>query len=366
MKIGCVLLASGSAERFGSNKLLTEFNGRTLIENTLAAVSADRFSRAVVVTAYDRVEALARAHGFAVVRNAHPEYGVGYTIRLGLKEIEGMDACLFCVCDQPYLSKQSVRDLLAAYTGGISALSYGAERGNPVIFPRELFGELLALGAGESGGAVIARHKDRLTLFEVKSPLELADVDTKEDLARLAGVKNLFVTGAREAGKSTLLSYAVSLAGVSASGFITRPYEVGGHTAGHALHALSPLVAQQDNDKPISVRTGDGTCIPVARVFDEFGAVYLRAAREDGLPLILMDELGTLERDAEQFRQEAALCLSGEKPVLGSLKSCGDAWIEQIARRQDTLVLELTEDTRDAALSRVLQFLYLRCGNNGK
>lgn len=364
MKIGCVFLASGSAERFGSNKLLTTFFGRTLVENTLAAVPAEWFARAVVVSAYDRVEEIARALGFEVKRNAHPEYGVSHTIGLGLREMEDMDACMFCVCDQPYLAGQSVRELLASYAGGIFALSCGGQRGNPVIFPKELFGELLALKAGESGGAVIARHADMLSLLPVQSPLELADVDTREDLSRLLNVKNLFVTGAREAGKSTLLSYAVSFAGVQATGFVTRPYEVNGHIAGHAMHALSPLIALEDNDKPISVREGAQSCIPVARVFDEFGARYLRAARQDDRSLILMDELGLLERDAESFQEEAALCLDGKKPVLGSLKRCGESWLKHIAERDDTLVLELTEDARDAVLQRVLQFLYLRGGNH--
>ncbi len=362
MKIGCVMLASGLSERFGSNKLLTSFFGKTLIENTMDALPPELFARAVVVTAYPEVGDMAEARGYAVVFNDAPEAGVRYTIKLGLERMEGMDACLFCVCDQPYISGASVAAMLRRYAGEIAALSSGGRRGNPVIFPAEQFGELKSLGEGESGAVVIARHADKLVLHPVQSALELEDVDSAEDAARLSGVKNLFVTGSRDAGKSTLLEYALGCTDAVPTGFITREYCINGRVAGHYIHALSAKVRDAENDKPISVKTGEGRCVPVAEIFGMFGAGYLAAAREDGAPLIFMDELGTLEAGQEAFKTEVFRCLDGKKPVLGTLKAAGDCWLSAIAERGDTLVLELTESNRDAVLERVLAFLRLRCG----
>ncbi len=359
MKIGCVLLAAGNAERFGSNKLLTVFHGKTLIENTLESIPAELFAHIVVVTAYDRVEQLSKEAGFEVIRNAHPEYGIRHTISLGLSAMMDMDACMFCVCDQPYISKESIRRMLAEYSGGIAALSFESRRGNPVIFPKKFFGELEALGAGESGTAVIARHQDELSLYPVSNPLELADIDTAEDFTRLNGIKNLFVTGTKEAGKSTLLNYAISLSGILATGFITRPYEICGHPAGHFIHSLSVKTALEENDKPISVRSSDCSCIPIERVFDEFGTKFLQAAQMDHAPLILMDELGVIEQKAPKFQSCVLQCLDQGKPVLGSLKAVDSQWLAEIAQRPDTLVLELNEENRDAVLNRVMNFLLL-------
>ncbi len=359
MKIGCVLLASGLSERFGSNKLLTSFFGKTLIENTMDALPPASFSKAVAVTAYKEVAEAAYGRGYYVVMNDSPSAGVRHTIRLGLEQMADMDACLFCVCDQPYISGASVAAMLADYRGGIAALSSGGRRGNPVLFPAELFSELQSLAEGESGSAVIARHEDMLRLYPVLSALELEDVDCAEDAERLAGVKNLFVTGCRDAGKSTLLEYALGCVDSAPSGFITREYHINGRVAGHYIHALSPWVMDGDNDKPISVKTGEGSCIPVAEVFGRFGAGYLERARSDGAALIFMDELGTLEREEELFKAEVFRCLDGKKPVLGTLKAAGDCWLTDIMERKDTLVLELTEENRDAVLERVLAFIKL-------
>ena len=81
--IGCLVMAAGSAERFGENKLSKKLGGSTLIERALLAVPNALFARLVVVTQYDSVARLAREHGFEVIRNDRPELGVSHTVRLG-------------------------------------------------------------------------------------------------------------------------------------------------------------------------------------------------------------------------------------------------------------------------------------------
>ena len=63
-------------------------------------------------------------------------------------------------------------------------MGHGGVRGNPCIFPARFFPELMALEGDHGGSAVIRRHEDALTLFEV-SPDELRDVDTPMALAAL-------------------------------------------------------------------------------------------------------------------------------------------------------------------------------------
>ena len=89
------------------------------------------------------------------------------------------------MCDQPYLTTKSIINLINSFQeskAAICALSWQGQRGNPVIFPRDLFGELAALTGDVGGGAVIRRHPDRLLLVEAFSTRELSDVDKPEDL----------------------------------------------------------------------------------------------------------------------------------------------------------------------------------------
>ena len=191
-KPGCVVLAAGSASRFGGNKLLATVEGQALIRRALSAVPAEQLSAVAVVTQYPEILDLAREFSFTPVRNDAPEAGVSRSIALGLAALGDCPGALFLVADQPLLRRESVEALVALWQrqpDGVAALGHGGVRGNPCLFPARLFPELLALRGDRGGSAVIRRHEDVLTLLEV-DPRELQDADTPEALERIrAGSK---------------------------------------------------------------------------------------------------------------------------------------------------------------------------------
>ncbi len=186
--VGCVVMAAGSASRFGENKLTADAGGKTLIERALCAVPADKLSAVCVVTRFPEICRMAEQFGFEWVWNEHPESGIGETIRLGTCALaKRCGAIVYQVADQPCLRRESVArlvDFYRAHPGSIAALSHGGVRGNPCIFPRDLFPELAALRGDAGGSAVIRSHIERLILLETDAR-ELFDADTHESLARL-------------------------------------------------------------------------------------------------------------------------------------------------------------------------------------
>ena len=191
-KPGCVVLAAGSASRFGGNKLTATVEGQALIRRALSAVPAEKLSAVAVVTQYPEILDLAREFSFTPVRNDAPEAGVSRSIALGLAALGDCPGALFLVADQPLLRRESVEALVTLWQrqpDGVAALGHGGVRGNPCLFPARLFPELLALQGDRGGSAVIRRHEDVLTLLEV-DPRELQDADTPEALERIrAGSK---------------------------------------------------------------------------------------------------------------------------------------------------------------------------------
>lgn len=184
-RLGCIVMAAGSAARFGENKLAAEMGGRSLIRRALEAVPPERFGVVAVVTQYPEIMDLAGRFGFAAVRNEHPDQGVSRTIALGLAALGECDGAMFLVSDQPLLRRESVAalaELWQARPDKIAALGHGGVRGNPCVFPARFFPELLALREDHGGSAVIRRHEEELILLEVPAE-ELADVDTEEDLS---------------------------------------------------------------------------------------------------------------------------------------------------------------------------------------
>lgn len=180
MKPGAVLMASGSGSRFGSNKLLYPVEGVPMIEHAFAAAPPALFTRACVVSCYPEILNRAEQHGYEALLNTQAAEGQSASVRLGLSALKDMDGVLFCVCDQPWLRRDSVERLLAefaAHPGSICALSWQGVRGSPVIFPSDLFPELLALTGDRGGSGVIRANKERLRLVEASGARELCDVD---------------------------------------------------------------------------------------------------------------------------------------------------------------------------------------------
>jgi len=185
MDIALVLMASGAGRRFGGNKLLAQVEGVPLIRRVMAACPPGDFHTAVVVSRYPEILALAGEQGYRPVLNTGAAEGISSSIRLGIASAGDADGILFSVCDQPWLTRESVRRLCEAFcrrSDRIVALSAGGKRGNPCLFPRSLFPELLRLTGDTGGGAVIRAHPERLQLIEAGEEKELWDIDTPEDL----------------------------------------------------------------------------------------------------------------------------------------------------------------------------------------
>ena len=187
LKTGCVVMAAGSARRFGKNKLAAEVRGRSLIRRALEAVPPEAFGAVAVVSQYPEALALAEEFHFAAVENQHPDWGVSHTIRLGLEALGDCAGACFLVSDQPLLQRESVRALVELWQSQpdkIAALAHGGVRGTPCLFPARFFPELLELKEDHGGNAVIRRHEEDLVLLEVPKR-ELTDVDTEEALEEL-------------------------------------------------------------------------------------------------------------------------------------------------------------------------------------
>ena len=199
MKLGCVLMASGHATRFGEDKLLYQLDGKPLAAHVMDALPGGLFVCTAVVTRSPQIAALAQARGLAAVMNPDRTDDPAVTIRLGLETMPpGLDGCLFAVCDQPGLRTASIGKMAAAFNVDPRCavmLCFSGRRGNPVLFPAAMFAELCALSPGQTGRQVLQRHPQRLLFVEAQDESELQDIDTPEDLRRFTKLRRGGDTG---------------------------------------------------------------------------------------------------------------------------------------------------------------------------
>lgn len=187
LTIGCVIMAAGSAKRFGDNKLAVEVRGRSLFRRALDAVPVQQFENVVVVTQYTEFTEVVKEYHFAEIFNQHPELGLSRTVQLGLTALRNCDGVLFQVADQPLLRQESVSalcDLWRRQPDSIAALAHQGHRGNPCLFPSRFFPELMEIQGDRGGNVVIQAHPEALITLDVPSE-ELFDVDTTQALEQL-------------------------------------------------------------------------------------------------------------------------------------------------------------------------------------
>lgn len=187
-KTGCVIMASGLGKRFGGNKLMANFRGKPMIQWALDATDS-LFSRRVVVTRHESIAELCKAQNVDVILHAFPHRND--TIRLGLEALGDLDACMFLPGDQPLLRRETVALLLESRKCNPNAIIrpvYEDIEGSPVLFPVWALPELMHLPEGKGGGLVMQNHPHEICRVSVRSPFELADVDTPETLTMLEGL----------------------------------------------------------------------------------------------------------------------------------------------------------------------------------
>ena len=186
---GIVVLAAGAGTRFGGNKLNALVRNRPLYEHILERVRAFGAFPAYIVTGSEEIAAAAEKRGITPVWNHEPEKGISRSLRLGLEHAlrchPGLKGILFSVCDQPGLETSTIQRIFNTgmlHPGSIVCAGNGRRTGNPVLWDRKYFQELLDLTGDEGGRQVMRRHEDCLRIVQA-DPEELKDIDRKEDLS---------------------------------------------------------------------------------------------------------------------------------------------------------------------------------------
>ncbi len=191
MNVVAILLAAGSATRFGSDKLL-----HALPHDVPIAVQAARHLRAVFddqVFAVVRPEAKAladlfRKEGCRLVECGNAAQGMGASLACAVRaasEAAPADGYLVALADMPFIRSSTIAAVRDALVAGAPLVApyFRARRGHPVGLAATFRKELEALEGDEGARKIIAAHEKDLRKIPVGDPGVLRDIDTPGDLA---------------------------------------------------------------------------------------------------------------------------------------------------------------------------------------
>ena len=189
--VAAVVLAAGRSTRMGAvNKLIAEIGGKPLVRIAAEQALASRASPVIVVTGHerDKVEAALADLPVRVVHNPDYADGLGTSLKTGIAAVPAdADGAIICLGDMPQVDARLIDKLLAAFDPEKGALvvvpSIEGRRGNPVVWSRRFFPDLMAVQGDIGARHIIASYVEAVVEVPVAGDAALTDVDTPESLS---------------------------------------------------------------------------------------------------------------------------------------------------------------------------------------
>ncbi len=185
-----VVLAAGGSTRLGRSKPLLDWHGQPFVRAVASTALAAGLQPVVVVTGSqaDDVGLALAGTPVSIVHNAAWESGQASSIRAGLQAVPATaGAVVFLLADQPQVDADVISALVGQHAAGldpiVAPLVMMERRGNPVLFDRVTFPDLLTVQGDVGGRALFSKH--RVQYLPWYDERLLLDVDTEEDYRRL-------------------------------------------------------------------------------------------------------------------------------------------------------------------------------------
>jgi molybdenum cofactor cytidylyltransferase len=193
-RVAAMVLAAGQSSRMrGPNKLLAEVRGKPLVRSAVEAALASKASQVIVVTGHDENAVRDALKGLDVrfVRNERHAEGLSASLQAGIRALDASVAgAVVCLGDMPGVTGTLIDHLIKAFAPERGALIVApvkdGQRGNPVLWARRFFPEILKLEGDMGARKLAGAYAEGVVEIAVEDDSAFFDIDTPEalDLAR--------------------------------------------------------------------------------------------------------------------------------------------------------------------------------------
>jgi len=188
--VAAIVLAAGRSTRMGGpNKLLAEIGGKPLVRIAAEQALASRASPVIVVTGHEQERVAAALKDLPVKLVHNPDFasGLGGSLKTGIAAVPAeADGAVVCLGDMPQVDAALIDRLIGAFDPEKGALAvvpvFDGRRGNPVLWSRRFFPDLMAIEGDVGARHLISRYSEAVAEVAVNGKAGLVDVDTPEAL----------------------------------------------------------------------------------------------------------------------------------------------------------------------------------------
>jgi molybdenum cofactor cytidylyltransferase len=189
-KVAAVVLAAGRSTRMGGpNKMLAELGGKPLVRMVAEQALASKASPVIVVTGHqaDEVEKALKGLNVTFVRNPDFASGLASSVKTGIGAVPTDAAgAMVCLGDMPLIDARLIDKLTGAFSPERGSLivvpTCDGRRGNPVLWSRRFFGELMGLSGDIGGRHLVDHHSEAVVEVPVDGDGAFLDIDTPQVL----------------------------------------------------------------------------------------------------------------------------------------------------------------------------------------
>jgi molybdenum cofactor cytidylyltransferase len=188
--IVAIILAAGRSTRMGGpNKLLAELDGKKLVRIATEQALASKASDVVVVTGHqaELVEQALAGLKVRFVRNPDFAGGLASSVKAGIAAVPPTaDGAVICLGDMPLIDANLIDRLIESFApdrGNLIVVPVAdGRRGNPVLWSRRFFNELMTLDGDIGARHLIAKHGEAVAEVPVEGESAFLDIDTPQAL----------------------------------------------------------------------------------------------------------------------------------------------------------------------------------------
>jgi nucleoside-triphosphatase len=170
-------------------------------------------------------------------------------------------------------------------------------------------------------------------------------------------MKNIFLTGNIQVGKSTILNSFLTNYSGAIGGFQTKPHFTSENERVYVLKSMNSFSKIKEDDKLICFPSGKGgRLLAITDTFEQLGVKILQECLIYEPNLIIMDELGVFETEALNFQEMVHKCLSSSIPVLGVIKNKANPFLDGLRSRKDIIIINVTKENRETQREVFFQY----------